>query len=159
MNNIEEMLDELLEIALQARSCQVKKWKNALIEGLSGFGKTSITEQWAEEKGIPLVSYDLSQDVSTIYEENQFGILEPKKVEDPIVLAQQLIFSRLKKYKGGKDFILFLDDYHRALPDNIEAINYTIDTHKIVNPPTNEEIELDNLLFTVAIKTTGAGIK
>lgn len=155
MNNIEETLDELLEIALQAKTNGEKKWQNVMFTGLSGFAKTSITEQWAEEKGIPLVSYDLSQDVSTIYEENQFGILEPKKVEDPVLLAKQLIFSQLKKYQGGKDFILFLDDYHRALPDNIAAINYTIDTHKIVNPVSNEEIELDNLLFTVAIKTTG----
>ena len=155
MNNMEETLDELLEMALQARNNGVKKWENVMFTGLSGCGKTSITEQWAEEKGIPLVAYDLSQDVSTIYEENQFGILETKKVEDPVLLAKQLIFSQLKKYQGGKDFILFLDDNHRALPDNIEAINYTIDTHKIVNPVSNEEIELDNLLFTVAIKTTG----
>ena len=155
MKNMKKTLDELLEIALQARINGVKKWENVMFEGLTGTGKTSITEQWAKEKGIPLVSYDLSQDVSTIYEENQFGILEPKEVEDSIALAQQLIFSQLMRYKGGKDFILFLDDYHRALPENIEAINYTIDTHKIVNPVSNEEVELDNLLFTVAIKTTG----
>ena len=152
---MKETLDELLEFALIHKEAKIKKWENILFEGLTGTGKTSITEQWAKEKGIPLVSYDLSQDVSTIYEENEFGILEPKEVEDPVSLAKQLIFSTLYKYKDGKNFILLLDDYHRAEQANINAINYTIDTHKIVNPVNGEEIELDNLLFTIAIRTVG----
>ena len=155
MNKMKETLDELLEFALIHKEAKIKKWENILFEGLTGTGKTSITEQWAKEKGIPLVSYDLSQDVSTIYEENGFGILEPKEVEDPVSLAKQLIFSTLYKYKDGKNFILLLDDYHRAEQANIDAINYTIDTHKIVNPVNGEEIELDNLLFTIAIRTVG----
>lgn len=155
MNKMKETLDELLEFALIHKEAKIKKWENILFEGLSGSGKTSITHEWAAEKEILLVPYDLSQDVSTLYEENGFGILEPKEVEDSVSLAKQLIFSTLYKYKDGKNFILLLDDYHRAEQANIDAINYTIDTHKIVNPVNGEEIELDNLLFTIAIKTVG----
>ena len=42
-----------------------------------------------------------------------------------------------------------------ATKENLEAIYYTMDTHKIINPATGEEIYLDNLLFTIAIRTEG----
>lgn len=72
-----------------------------------------------------------------------------------ISFAKKLIFDTLIKYKDRGYFILLLDDYHRAKRENLKAIYYTMDTHNIINPSTNEEIHLDNLLFTFAIKTKG----
>ena len=163
-NRIKNQLDSALEIATTAKAINAKyvildgvanapKWPNVLISGLPGSGKTSVTKEWAEERGVLLVSYDLSRDVTEVYEEDQFGILHRKKAENPANIAKQLIFATLSRYRDGEDFILLLDNYHLATKDNLKAINYTIDTHKIVNPETKEVIELNNLLFTIAIKT------
>lgn len=158
MSKIEDMLNDALFVATTAREMNatvIGASQNVMLSGLTGSGKTAITKQWAEDNGIILAAYDLSQDVIKIYEEDAGGVLRPTKAEDPIAVAKQLIFASLEKYKDGPDFVLFLDDYHRATKDNLEAIYYTIDTHKIVNPATGEEIELKNMLFTVAIKTEG----
>ncbi len=155
MNKITTNLDYLYDLATCARDMQVKKWENILISGLSGSGKTSIVKSWAEEKGVLLVAYDLRKSVDTIYEEDAFGILRPKKAENPVAIAKQLIFDFLKEYQNKKEFILFLDDYHLADSHQLAAMNHTIDTHKIVDPVSGEEIELENLLFTIAIKTEG----
>ena len=108
-----------------------------MITVLTGSGKTSITKQWAEDN------------------EDAGGVLRPTKAEDPVAVAKKLIYDTLEKYKDGPDFVLFLDDYHMATKENLEAIYYTMDTHRITNPATGEEIELKNMLFAVAIKTTG----
>lgn len=155
MNKITTQLDYLYDLAICSRDMQVKQWDNIMISGLAGSGKTSIVKAWAEEKGVLLVAYDLRRSVDTIYEEDAFGILRPKKAENPVAIAKQLIFDFLKKHQNGQEFILFLDDYHLANPHQIAAINHTIDTHKIVDPVSGEEIELENLLFTIAIKTEG----
>ena len=130
-----------------------QQWPNVLISGQPGSGKTSVVKEWADERGVLLVSYDLRRDVERVHEEDQFAILRLKKAENPLKVAQQLIFDTLSRYKDGEDFILLLDDYHLATKENLEAVNYTIDTHKIINPATNEVIELKNLLFTIAITT------
>ena len=151
--DIKETLDWALEVATCAKEINAKQWQNVMLEGRSGFGKTSITKQWAEEKDILLVEPNLAFDASSIYEEDEYGILRPKKVENPVDLAKEVIFNFLKNYRNKENFILLLDDFHLVTEEKVEAINYTIDTHKIVNPVTNEEIELDNMLFTIAIKT------
>ncbi len=158
MNKIYETLDNALYIINTAReiNATLDKWPNVMLSGLTGSGKTSITKQWAKDNDIILAPYNLSTDVSTVYQPDESGILRPMQENDPVSIAKQLIFESLKKYKDEKDFVLFLDDYHRATKENIEAINYTIDTHKIVNPITGEKIELKNMLFTIAIHTIGA---
>jgi MoxR-like ATPase len=157
MSALSEKLDFSLYMVNTARemNAMLEEWPDVMVSGLSGSGKTSITKQWAEDNGILLVPYDLSRDVTVVYEEDRGGILRPVKAEDPVAVAKQLVFDKLKEYAGGEDFVLFLDDYHRATKENLEAIYYTIDTHEIVNPATGEEIELDNMLFTVALKTEG----
>lgn len=155
MNQIEELLENSLSIMEVAKEMNaiVPFKPNVIISGLPGSGKTSITRAWAERKGIPLVSYDLSKDVTFIYEEDEYGILRKVKTENPVEIAKQFIYDALIKYKGKGDFILFLDNFHLATKENLEAIYYTMDNNKIQNPVTKEEVELDNLLFTVAIKT------
>lgn len=158
MGKIEDLLNDALFAATTARQMNavtIGMPQNVMISGLSGSGKTSITKQWAEDNGIILAPYNLGQDVTVIYEEDAGGILRRVKAEDPVAVAKQLIYSALEKYKDGPDFVLFLDDYHMATKENLEAIYYTIDTQKIINPSTGEEIELKNMLFTVAIKTEG----
>ena len=158
MGKIEDPLNDALFAATTARQMNavtIGMPQNVMISGLSGSGKTSITKQWAEDNGIILAPYNLGQDVTVIYEEDAGGILRRVKAEDPVAVAKQLIYSALEKYKDGPDFVLFLDDYHMATKENLEAIYYTIDTQKIINPSTGEEIELKNMLFTVAIKTEG----
>ena len=157
MSEIKNILDNALFTVNTARemNAELDQWPNVLLSGLTGSGKTSITKQWAEDNGILLASYDLSFNVTTVYVEDEGGILRPQRSEDPISVAKKLIFDTLIQYKDRGDFILFLDDYHRATRENLEAIYYTMDTHNIINPSTNEEIHLDNLLFTIAIKTTG----
>ena len=157
MSRIESMLDDALFTIKTAREIHaiLDRWPNVLISGLTGSGKTAITKQWAEDNGILLAPYNLSRDVTTVYVEDAGGILRPQKAEDPVSIAKQLIFDALIQYKDRGDFILFLDDYHRATKENLEAIYYTMDTHNIVNPATGEEIYLDNLLFTIAIRTEG----
>ena len=157
MNEIESRLNSALETVTLAKEIHAKVFppQNILIEGLTGSGKTAIVKQWAKEKGVPLVAYDLSRDVTVVYQEDSGGILRPVKAEDPVAVAKQLIFHALREYHGGEDFILFLDDYHNATRENLEAIYYTMDHSKICNPATGEELSLENLLFTIAIKTTG----
>lgn len=157
MSRIEAMLDDALFTITTAREidAMLDQWPNVLISGLTGSGKTSITKQWAEDKGILLAPYDLSYDVTKVYAEDKGGILRPEPAEDPVSVAKKLIFDTLISYKDRGDFILFLDDYHRATKENLEAVFYTMDTHNIVNPETGEEVHLDNLLFAVAIETIG----
>ena len=158
MGKIEDMLNDALFVATTTRQMNavvIAGPQNVLITGLTGSGKTSITKQWAEDNEIVLAPYDLSQDVTVIYEEDAGGVLRPTKAEDPVAVAKKLIYDTLEKYKDGPDFVLFLDDYHMATKENLEAIYYTMDTHRITNPATGEEIELKNMLFAVAIKTTG----
>ena len=157
MSQIENRLDNSLSVIQMAReiNATLDRWPNVMISGLSGSGKTSITRQWAENNGILLAPYDLSQDVTHIYVEDESGFLHRQKAENPIAVAKQLVYNALIKYKDRGDFILFLDDYHWATKENKEAIFYTMDTHKIVNIATGEEVFLDNLLFTIAIKTEG----
>ena len=158
MSKIENMLNDALFVATTARQMNavtIGMPQNVMISGLPGSGKTSITKQWAEDNEIALAPYDLSHDVTVVYVEDAGGILRPTNAEDPVAVAKQLVFTSLEKYKDGPDFVLFLDDYHMATKENLEAIYYTIDTHKIFNPATEEEIELKNMLFTVAIKTVG----
>ena len=155
MSRIYDILDESLSIINTARDfhATLVEWPNVLIHGLTGSGKTAITKAWAKEKGILLVPYDLSRDVTIEYVEDKFGILRKQKVKDPVMLAKWLIFDTLIKYKDSGDFILFLDDIHLATKENLEAIYYTMDNHEIYNPMTNETVYLDNMLFTISIKT------
>ena len=156
MPRIEDKLDHALYMVNTARelNATLEQWPNVLISGLTGSGKTAITKQWAEDNGILLAPYDVSRDVTTVYREDAGGILRPQKAEDPVSVAKQLLYEALLPYRNGGDFILFLDDYHRATKENLEAVYYTMDTHNIINPVTGEQIHLDNMLFTVAIKTT-----
>ena len=155
MNKVEEALENSLSIMETAKemNATVPFKPHVLISGLPGSGKTSITKAWAEKKGIPLVSFDLSKDLTFIYEEDKYGILRQVKAENPVEIAKQLVFDTLIKYKDKGEFILFLDDFHLATKENLEAIYYTMDNNKIQNPATKEEVELNNLLFAVAIKT------
>ena len=149
MNQIENMLNDALFIATTARQMNavtIGMPQNVMISGLSGSGKTSITKQWAKDNEIILASYDLSQDVTMIYKEDASGILRATRAEDPVAVAKQLIYAALEKYKDGPDFVLFLDDYHMATKENLEAIYYSIDTHKIIDPATGKEIELKKTL-------------
>ena len=158
MGKIEDMLTDALFVATTTRQMNavtIGMPQNVMISGLTGSGKTSITKQWAEDNEIILAPYDLSQDVTMIYKKDTSGILRLTNAEDPVAVAKQLIYDTLEKYKDGPDFVLFLDDYHMATKENLEAIYYTMDTHKITNPATGKEIELKNMLFTIAIKTTG----
>ena len=157
MSRIEEILDNSLSIIRMAQeiNATLDRWPNVMLSGLSGSGKTSITKQWAEDNRILLAPYDLSQDVTRIYVEDEGGILRPQEAEDPVAVAKQLIYNALIHYKDRGEFVLFLDDYHWATKENKEAIFYTMDTHKIVNISTGEEVYLDNMLFTIAIKTEG----
>jgi Holliday junction resolvasome RuvABC ATP-dependent DNA helicase subunit len=157
MSQIENTLDNSLSIIRMAQeiNATLEHWPNVMLSGLSGSGKTSITKQWAEDNGILLAPYDLSQDVTRIYVEDEGGILRPQIAEDPVAVAKQLIYNALINYKDRGDFVLFLDDYHWATKENKEAIFYTMDTHKIVNIATGEEVALNNLLFTIAIKPEG----
>ena len=155
MNKIEELLENALSVIEMAKemNATVPIRPHVLISGLPGSGKTSITKAWAESKGIPLASYDLSKDLTFIYKEDENGILRKVKAEKPVDIAKQLVFDTLIKYKDKGDFILFLDDFHLATKENLEAIYYTMDNNKIQNPVTNEVVYLKNLLFAVAIKT------
>lgn len=157
-SRIKEQLDRSLEIATTAKEinamCVMADPIDVLISGLPGSGKTSFVKEWAEERGVLLVPYDLKRSAETVHEKDQFGILHRKNVENPVDMAKQLIFAALSKYKDGENFILLLDDYHLATKENIAAMNYTIDTHKIINPVTKEVIKLKNLLFVIATQTT-----
>ena len=155
MNRIESMLDDALFHITTARELNavLDRWPNVMISGLPGSGKTAITKAWAEDNGILLAPYDLGTDVTAVYEEDAGGILCKKAAEDPVAVAKALIYDTLIRYKDGGDLILLLDDYHRATKENLEAVFYTMDTHKIVNPATGEEVFLENLLFAVAIRT------
>ena len=85
MNKIEELLENALSVIEMAKemNATVPIRPHVLISGLPGSGKTSITKAWAESKGIPLVSYDLSKDLTLIYKEDENGILRKVKAEKP----------------------------------------------------------------------------
>lgn len=125
-----------------------------MISGMTGSGKTSITKAWAKDNNITLIACDLSLPTDTIYESDDFEIMMPKKVDDELSLAKQLLYSTLKNYKDTERTVLFLDDYHRATPVNIKAIDEVIAKHSITDPISGDKLELPHLLFTVAIETT-----
>lgn len=124
------------------------------IKGMTGSGKTSITKAWAKDNNITLIACDLSLPTDIIYEAEDSGIMMPKKVDDELSLAKQLLYSSLKKYKDTERTVFFLDDYHRATPVNIKAIDEVIAKHSITDPISGDKLELPHLLFTVAIETT-----
>lgn len=123
------------------------------IQGMSGFGKTAITKEWAKENDIALIRYNASISTQMEYREDADGVFHSVPCADPDKAARELVFSSLIKAKDVERAVLLLDDYHLATPENDRALREVIATHCIEDPATGECIKLKNLLFTIIIKT------
>ena len=119
MNEIEMALDEewgLVQIT--------GKPKVLLLKGLSGFGKTAITRQWLEKKG--LKSY---------------------WIDAPAYIS--LDFDTIQKI-NSKDIVFVIDNYCFAIED-IRTKLLPIIRKGVVHVAEEGQVELENLLFVVML--------
>ncbi len=114
---------------------------NVNIQGMSGCGKTCIIKKWAKNNEINLV---------TLYVPI-FAAYEREKQKDAI--AQCLRSEEIKEDFLKPRTVFVLDHYEYITHEIKEALVELIDAH--VLPSGDEKVFMPELLFTIAVETTG----
>lgn len=151
---IKSALQTCLDAALDNRDAGLGNddYPNLILEGLAGFGKTSIVKSFCREHGIYLFECDAkSLDTATVS-----GIPYPSRDPKTGVTTQSPIGSRYwKPLEDNKYVVLFLDEVNRA-PANIRGTllslsnNHTLPVYKEDEDGNITTSQFyPNILFTV----------
>ena len=149
-SELTDKLDDCLANALVAQASGTHDGVDLLVTGLPGSGKTGITKQWAEDRGVKLFYLNAKNDdlgailngfpVDTTTEDEEGNTIHK------VVRSYSTALDPLKRPRS----VLFLDEFNRAAPKLRASLLTLINEHEIEGPGNKGTYRFDNLLFTVA---------
>lgn len=149
-NELTDKLDDCLANALVAQASGTHDGVDLLVTGLPGSGKTGITKQWAEDRGVKLFYLNAkNDDLGAIL--NGFPVDTTAEDEEG-----NQIHKVIRSYSNALDplkqprSVLFLDEFNRAAPKLRASLLTLINEHEIEGPGKKGTYRFENLLFTVA---------
>jgi MoxR-like ATPase len=149
-SELTDKLDDCLANAMAAQAAGTRDGVDLLITGLPGSGKTGITKQWAEDRGVKLFYLNAkNDDLGAIL--NGFPVDSAETDADgntthKVVRSYSTALDPLKRPRS----VLFLDEFNRAAPKLRASLLTLINEHEVEGPGEKGTYRFDNLLFTVA---------
>jgi MoxR-like ATPase len=149
-SELTDKLDDCLANAMAAQAAGTRDGVDLLITGLPGSGKTGITKQWAEDRGVKLFYLNAkNDDLGAIL--NGFPVDSTEtdadgKTTHKVVRSYSTALDPLKRPRS----VLFLDEFNRAAPKLRASLLTLINEHEVEGPGDKGVYRFDNLLFTVA---------
>lgn len=149
-SELTDKLDDCLANALVAQASGTHDGVDLLVTGLPGSGKTGITKQWAEDRGVKLFYLNAkNDDLGAIL--NGFPVDTTEEDEEgnkvhKVVRSYSNALDPLKRERS----VLFLDEFNRAAPKLRASLLTLINEHEIEGPGKKGTYRFDNLLFTIA---------
>jgi hypothetical protein len=127
-----------------------KDGTDILINGLPGSGKTGITKQWAEDRGVNLFYLNAkNDDLGAILNGFPVDTVDTDEEGSTIHKVQRSYSNALDPLKEPRS-VLFLDEFNRAAPKLRATLLTLINEHTIEGPGKKGIYRFDNLLFTIA---------
>lgn len=149
-SELTDKLDDCLANAMAAQAAGTRDGVDLLITGLPGSGKTGITKQWADDRGVKLFYLNAkNDDLGAIL--NGFPVDSTETDADgntthKVVRSYSTALDPLKRPRS----VLFLDEFNRAAPKLRASLLTLINEHEVEGPGAKGVYRFDNLLFTVA---------
>jgi len=149
-SELTDKLDDCLANALVAQASGTRDGVDLLVCGLPGSGKTGITKQWAEDRGVKLFYLNAkNDDLGAIL--NGFPVDTTEEDEEgnkvhKVIRSYSNALDPLKQPRS----VLFLDEFNRAAPKLRATLLTLINEHEIEGPGKKGIYRFDNLLFTIA---------
>ena len=145
-----DALDFCLAKSLVAQKSKRKDGTDLLVNGLPGSGKTGITKQWAEDRGVKLFYLNAkNDDLGAILNGFPVDTVEDGEDGKPVHKVQRSYSNALDPLKEPRS-VLFLDEFNRAAPKLRATLLTLINEHEIEGPGKKGVYRFDNLLFTIA---------
>ena len=143
-------LDKCLAKSMVAQKSKRKDGTDILISGLPGSGKSGITKQWAEDRGINLVYLNAkNEDLGAILNGFPVDTVETGEDGKQVHKVQRSYSNALDPLKEPRS-VLFLDEFNRAAPKLRATLLTLINEHEIEGPGKKGVYRFENLLFTIA---------
>jgi hypothetical protein len=145
-----DALDHCLANAMIAKKSNRRDGTDILITGLPGSGKTGITKQWADDRGVNLFYLNAkNDDLGAIL--NGFPVpVDTTNADGKAVKVADRAFSNALDKLDRERSVLFLDEFNRAAPKLRATLLTLINEHQIEGNDKNGFRRFDNLLFTIA---------
>lgn len=145
-----DALDHCLAKSMIAKKSGRRDGTDILITGLPGSGKTGITKQWAEDRGVNLFYLNAkNDDLGAIL--NGFPVpVETTDADGNTVKVADRAFSKALDKLDREKSVLFLDEFNRAAPKLRATLLTLINEHKVEGNDKDGFRRFDNLLFTIA---------
>lgn len=145
-----DALDECLAEAMIAQKSGRKDGTDLLVNGLPGSGKTGITKQWAEDRGVNLFYLNAkNDDLGAILNGFPVDTVDTDDEGNQMHKVQRSYSNALDPLKEPRS-VLFLDEFNRAAPKLRATLLTLINEHTIEGPGKKGIYRFDNLLFTIA---------
>lgn len=149
-SELTDKLDDCLANALVAQASGTHDGVDLLVCGLPGSGKTGITKQWAEDRGVKLFYLNAkNDDLGAIL--NGFPVDATEEDEEgnkvhKVIRSYSTALDPLKQPRS----VLFLDEFNRAAPKLRASLLTLINEHEVEGPSKKGTYRFENLLFTIA---------
>lgn len=149
-SELTDKLDDCLANAMANHASGTHDGVDLLITGLPGSGKTGITKQWAEDRGVNLFYLNAkNDDLGAIL--NGFPIDSVEKDENGNEVHRVIrSFSKSLDKLDEPKSVLFLDEFNRAAPKLRAVLLSLINEHVVDGDGPDGFRHFNNLLFTVA---------
>lgn len=145
-----DALDECLAEAMIAQKSGRKDGTDLLVNGLPGSGKTGITKQWAEDRGVNLFYLNAkNDDLGAILNGFPVDTVDTDEEGNQMHKVQRSYSNALDPLREPRS-VLFLDEFNRAAPKLRATLLTLINEHTIEGPGKKGIYRFDNMLFTVA---------
>jgi hypothetical protein len=145
-----DALDECLAESMIAQKSGRKDGTDLLVNGLPGSGKTGITKQWADDRGVNLFYLNAkNDDLGAILNGFPVDTIATDEEGNQMHKVQRSYSNALDPLKEPRS-VLFLDEFNRAAPKLRATLLTLINEHTIEGPGKKGIYRFDNLLFTVA---------
>lgn len=145
-----DALDECLAESMIAQKSGRKDGTDLLVNGLPGSGKTGITKQWAEDRGVNLFYLNAkNDDLGAILNGFPVDTVATDEEGNQMHKVQRSYSNALDPLKEPRS-VLFLDEFNRAAPKLRATLLTLINEHTIEGPGKKGIYRFDNMLFTVA---------
>ena len=145
-----DALDKCLSKSMVAQKSKRKDGADILISGLPGSGKSGITKQWADDRGINLVYLNAkNEDLGAILNGFPVDTVETGEDGKQIHKVQRSYSNALDPLKEPRS-VLFLDEFNRAAPKLRATLLTLINEHEVEGPGKKGTYRFENLLFTIA---------
>lgn len=149
-SELTDKLDDCLANAMANHAAGTRDGVDLLITGLPGSGKTGITKQWAEDRGVNLFYLNAkNDDLAAILNGFPVDAVDTDEEGNQVHKVIRSYSTALDPLKEPKS-VLFLDEFNRAAPKLRASLLTLINEHEVEGPGKKGTYRFENLLFTVA---------